>query len=143
MAYAKLSKLVSQIILKCWNCRNLRNLWNLRNCFDVSTSSSIIIYYSFDKCNKIWLSPWLRMTLQYPNYGIIMICGIAEHYGFGNPNIRNSVICNPQLIHNRITHHILRFTIITMYMYHKIIHYYIKKLYKLLSSFAYFFSNKI
>lgn len=34
------------------------------------------------------------MTPQYPNYGIIMICGIAEHYGFGNPNIRNSVIRN-------------------------------------------------
>jgi len=69
------------------------------------------------------------MTPQYPNYGIIMICGIAEHYGFGNPNIRNSVICNPQLIRNRVMHHVLRFTIITMYMYHKIIHYYIKKLY--------------
>ena len=84
----------------------------------------------------------LWMTLQYPNYGIIMICGIAEHYGFGNPNIRNSVICNPQLIRNCVMHHVLRFTIITMYMYHKIIHYYIKKLYKLLSSFAYFFQIK-
>src|SRR5437016_3958312 len=52
MAYVKLSKLVSQIILKCQNCQNCQKL---QNCFGVSISYPIIIYYSFDNYNKIFI----------------------------------------------------------------------------------------
>jgi hypothetical protein len=50
-----------------------------------------------------WKSNWiqrsvighqLRMTPQYPNCGLIAICGIAEHCGFWGLNVRNSVIRN-------------------------------------------------